>query len=165
MNRTERPKEQNMKTRILTYALVATGLLCGATFQAAAQQGGGGGGGRGGILSQEDRTAVQDATREPLTKLRADLQAAQKAAIEAAMAEDAKDADIKAKLEAVSKIQTEMALIYCKAVKKNVKFNDEQTSRMKENPMIGYMTLFGPGGFGGRGGRRGGGGAGGGAGQ
>jgi hypothetical protein len=58
----------------------------------------------------------------------------------------------------VSKIQNEIALVYCKAVKKTVKFSDEQTSRMKENAMIGYMTLFGPGGFGGGrgGGRRGG---------
>jgi len=150
-----------MKTRILTYALAAAGLLCGATFQAAAQQAGGAG--RGAILSQEDRTAVQEATRPQLTQLRADLQAAQKAAVEAALSEDAKDEDIKAKLAAVSKIQNEIALVYCKAVKKNVKFTEEQTSRMKENPGIGYMTLFGPGGFGGRGGGPRGGGGGGGA--
>ncbi len=143
-----------MKTRILTYALTVVSLLCGATFQASAQQGAGAG--RGAILSQEDRTAVQEATRDQLTKLRADLQAAQKAAVEAALSADAKDADIKAKLEAVSKIQNEIALIYCKAVKKNVKFTDEQTTRMKETPGIGYMTLFGGGGFGGRGGGRGG---------
>jgi hypothetical protein len=136
-----------MKTRLLTYALAATGLVCG-TFQATAQQGGGPG--RGAILSQEDRTAVQEATREQLTKLRDDLQVAQKAAIEAALSTDAKDEDIKAKLEAVSKIQNEIGLVYCKAVKKNVKLTDEQTSRMKENPGFGYMTLFGPGGFGGR---------------
>jgi hypothetical protein len=152
-----------MNTKILTYALVAAGLLCGATFQAAAQQGGGGGG-RGGILSQEDRTAVQDAVRGQMTQLRADLQAAQKAAVEAALADNAKDEDIMAKLEAVSKIQHQMALVYCKAVKKNVKLTDDQVSRMKETPAMGYMTLFGPGGFGGGGrGRRGG--AGGGAGQ
>jgi hypothetical protein len=145
-----------MKTRILTYALAAAGLLC--TFHAAAQPGGGG---RGAILSQEDRTAVQEATRESLTKLRADLQAAQKAAVEAALSEDAKDETIKAKLEAVSKIQNEIALVNCKAVKKTVKFTGEQKSQMKDNPGIGYMTLFGPGGFGGRGGgpRGGGGGA------
>jgi hypothetical protein len=139
-----------MNTRILTYALAVAGLLCG-TFQTAAQQGSGGG--RGPILSQEDRTAVREATREQLTRLRADLQAAQKAAVEAALSENAKDEDVKAKLEAVTKIQNEIALVYCKAVKKTVKFTDEQTSRMKENPGIGYMTLFGGGfGFGGRGG-------------
>ena len=148
-----------MKTKFLTYALAAAGLLCGATFQAAAQQGGGGG--RGGILSQEDRTAVMDAVRPQLTKLRADLQAAQKAAIETALAEDAKDEDIKAKLEAVSKIQNEIALVWCKAVKKTVKLTDEQTSRLKENPGFGYMQLFSQGGFGGGRGRRGGGGGGG----
>jgi hypothetical protein len=143
-----------MKNKILTYALVAAGLLCGATFQAAAQQGGGGG--RGGILSQDDRTAINDATRGELTQLRADLTAAQKAAVEAALADGAKDEDITAKLQAVSKIQHQIALVYCKAVKKNVKFTDEQLSRMKENPALGYMTLFGQGGFGGGRGRRGG---------
>ena len=152
-----------MKTRIVTYALAAAGLLC--TFQATAQPGGGGG--RGPILSQEDRTAVQEATREQLTKLRADLQAAQKEAVEAALSEDAKDEVVKAKLEAVSKIQNEIALVNFKAVKKTVKLTDEQTNRMKENPGIGYMTLFGPGGFGfgGRGGGPRGGGGGGGAGK
>ena len=148
-----------MKTKILTYALAAAGLLCVTTFQAAAQQGGGGG--RGGIMSQEDRTAVREATREALTKLRTDLQAAQKAAVETVLSADAKDEEIKAKLEAVSKIQNEIALVYCKAVKKTVKFTDEQTSRMKDTPAIGYMTLFG-GGFGGGGGRGGAGGGGGG---
>jgi len=147
-----------MKTKILTYALAAAGLLCGATFQAAAQQGGGGG--RGMILSQEDRTAVMDATRPQLTKLRADLLEAQKAAIETALAENAKDEEIKAKLEAVSKIQNEIALVWCKAVKKNVKLTDDQTSRLKENPGFGYMQLFGQ--MGGGRGRRGGGGGGGG---
>ena len=142
-----------MKTRILTYALAAAGLLCGTTFQATAQQGGGGGG-RGGILSQDDRTAVREATQDKLTSLRADLQAAQKAAVETALAEDAKDEDIQAKLEAVSKIQTKIALVYCKAVKKNVKLTDDQVSRMKETPGIGYMTLFGGGFGGGRGGGR-----------
>lgn len=149
-----------MKTRTLTYALAAAGLLCGSTFPAFAQQGAGGG--RGPILSQEDRTAVQEAVRPQVTQLRADLQAAQKAAVAAALSEDAKDEDIKAKLAAVSKIQNEIALVNCKAVKKTVKFTDEQTTRMKENPTIGYMTLFGGGGFGGRGGGRRGG-AGGGA--
>ncbi len=146
-----------MKTRILTYALAAAGLLCGPTFQAAAQQGGG----RGAILSQEDRTAVREAIQAQMTTLRTELQAAQKAAVEAALSEDAKDEVIMAKLEAVAKIQNRMALVYCKAVKKNVKLTDEQKSQMKETPGMGYMNLFGPGGFGGRGGgRRGGGGGG-----
>jgi len=150
-----------MKTQILAYALVAAGLLCGSALPAAAQAGGG----RGAVLSQEDRTAIQAAVREDMAKLRTDLQAAQKAAVEAALS-DASDADLKAKIEAVSKIQTEMAVVYCKAVKKNAKLTDEQKTQLKENPMIGYMTLFGGGfGGGGRGGaRRGGGGGGGGGG-
>ena len=79
--------EHNLETGTLTCALAAAGLLCGAAFQATAQRGGDGG--RGGILSMEDRTAVQGATREQMTRLRADLQAAQGAAIQAALSEDA----------------------------------------------------------------------------
>ena len=96
-----------------------------------------------------------------MATLRTDLQAAQKAAVEAAMSENAKDEDIRAKLEAVSKIQVKMALVNYKAVKKNVKLTDDQKSQMKESAMRGYMTLFGGGFGGGRGGRRGGGGGGG----
>jgi hypothetical protein len=150
-----------MKTRILTYALVAAGLLCGAAFQAAAQQQGG----RGMILSQDDRAAVREALQgnSQMTQLRTDLAAAQKAAVEAALADNAKDEDVMAKLEAVAKIQNQIALAYCKAVKKAVKFSDDQTSQMKERAAIGYMTLFGGGGgFGGGRGRRAGGGGGGG---
>ena len=139
--------EHNLETGTLTCALAAAGLLCGAAFQATAQRGGDGG--RGGILSMEDRTAVQEATREQMTKLRADLQAAQGAAIQAALSEDATVEDIKAKLEAVFKIQNDMALVYCQAVRKNVKFTDDQTSLMKADTGLGHMTLFGAGSFGG----------------
>jgi len=142
-----------MNTKILACALVATGLLCGSTLPALAQAGQG----RGPVLSQEDRTAVMDSIRDEMTQLRSDLQAAQKAAVEAALSKDATEADIQAKVDAVAKIQTKMAITYWKAVKKVVKFTDEQTSQMKETPMRGYMTLFGGGffGAGGRGGRGG----------
>ena len=147
-----------MSIKNLAYVLTAAGLLGSATFKAVAQQGAGVG--RGAILSQEDRTAVREATRSEMTKLRADLQAAQKAAVEAALAENAKDEDVKAKLDAVSKIQTEIALVNCKAIKKTVKFTAEQLNRMKEAPGLGYSTLFGGAGAAGRpGGARGGGGA------
>jgi hypothetical protein len=142
-----------MNTKILASTLLAAGLLCGSTIQSLAQAAG-----RGPILSQEDRTAVMNSVRDEMTQLRADLQAAQKAAVEAALSKDATEADIQAKVEAVAKIQTKMAIAHCKAVKKNVKFTDEQTSQMKETPMRGYMTLFGGGFFGAgrRGGRAGG---------
>jgi hypothetical protein len=167
-----------MKTRIL---LVASCIICAAAMQAFA--GGGGGGGRGaggrGIISAEDRMAITNAVQTEMTKLRADLTAAQKAAVEAALAKDATDASIKAKVEAVNKIQTDIAMVQCKAVKKQVKFTDDQLTQMKDNVgNVGYTTLFNPiigggrGGFGGAGGaggagagrgrRGGGGGAGGG---
>jgi len=150
-----------VKTKILTYALVAAGLLCGAAFQAAAQQGGGG---RGGILSQDDRAALREALQgnTQITQLRSQLEAAQKAAVEAALAENAKDEDVLPKLEAVSKIQNQLALVYYKAVKKSVKLSDDQTGQMKERPTAGFTSLFNPMGFGGGRGRRGGGGGGGG---
>jgi hypothetical protein len=141
-----------MKTRILSYALTAAALLCAAAFQASAQQGGG----RNPILSHDEQAAARQAARPQLAKLWADLQAARKAAVETALAEDAKDEDIKAKLEAVSKIENEMALVWCKTVKQTAKLTEEQTGRMKDNPALGYTTLFNPAAaFGGRLGGRG----------
>jgi Spy/CpxP family protein refolding chaperone len=117
--------------------------------------GGGGFGGMMGGMSMEDRQAVNAAiqTNTAYSKLRTDLQTAQTAAVEAALAKDAKDADVKAKIEAVNKLQAEMALAYWQVVKQVVKFTDEQKTQLKDtsNPMsMGYMTLFGGGG--GRGG-------------
>lgn len=148
-----------MKIKMLTYALLGAGLLGACTLPAAAQ----GRGGMAGIISAEDRTAIREAIRDEAAKLQTDLQAAQKAAVEAALAKDANEADVKAKIEAVTKIQCQLAFANFKAVKKIVKFTDEQTTQMKETPMVGYMTLFGfGGGFGGGRGRRGGAGGGGG---
>ncbi len=146
-----------MKTRTLIYTLAAAGLLCGSALTAAAQPAGGG---RAQILSQEDRRAVTDATRDQMTQLRTDLQAAQKAAVQAALAENASESDVAAKVEAVAKLQAKMAMVNYKAVKSTVKLTDDQKAQMKENAMIGYFTLFGGGFGGGRGGRRGGGGGG-----
>ncbi len=169
-----------MKNKIL---LVAASLLCTAALQAYAQPGGGGGfggggpGGGGGFggggfgggmmggLSMEDMTAVNDAVQANtnMTKLQTDLTAAQTAAVEAALDPKATDASIKAKLDAVYKIQGELALARQKIVMKTVKLTDEQKTQLKSGPM-GFTTLFGGGGFGGRGmgGRMGGGGFGGG---
>ena len=95
------------------------------------------------LLSQEDRAAIDEATRAEMSQLGTDLQAAQKAAVEAALS-GASGADLEAKLDPVAQLQTQMALVYCKAANKVVKFTDEQTSRMKETPEIGYMNLFIP---------------------
>ena len=104
-----------------------------------------------------------------MTKLQTDLTAAQTAAVEEALKAGATDASIKAKLDAVAKIQSDLGLAREKIVMKTVKLTDDQKAQIKTNAM-GYATLFGGAGGGGRGmgggaggggGRRGGGGGGG----
>ena len=165
-----------MKNKIL---IVAASLLCTAALQTFAQPGGGGGfggggfgggggmGGMGGMgpLQMEDMQAIQTAVAADanMTKLQTDLTAAQTAAVEEALKAGATDATIKAKLEAVAKIQTDLALAREKIVLKTVKLTDEQKTQLKGGP-VGYTTLFGGagGGRGMGGGRMGGGGFGGG---
>jgi hypothetical protein len=119
-------------------------LICASALPASAQPMGGAG--RGGILSPQDRAAIEDAIREPMTALRTKLQAAQRAAVQAALSEGAKEDEIKARLQAVSEVQNEMALAYWRALQKGVKFTDEQTDRMRAEPGLAYATLFGAGG-------------------
>ncbi len=147
--------------------LVVFGLLCAAAFQAVAQPGPGGGPG-GGILTPEQRTKM----RETMQGLQADLSPltnklalAQKEAVKAALAKDAEADAVRAKIEAVAKIQTDIAMLRLKAVKEIAStLTDEQKTQMAERPGMAYNSLFGGMGFmGGMGGRRGprGGGAGG----
>jgi hypothetical protein len=160
-------ENETMKTRIL---LVAACVLSVAALQAFAGGGGGGGGGfggggggfggggggrgggRGGVLSAEDTQAVQTAVQADanMTKLQTDLTAAQTAAVEEALKAGATDATIKAKLDAVAKIQADLGLAREKIVMKTVKLTDDQKAQLKTNAM-GYATLFG-GAAGGRGG-------------
>jgi hypothetical protein len=170
--KTRAKPNDTMKTRILA---VAACVLLTAAFQAFAGGGGGGGGGgfgggggggrggRGGILTPEDSTAVTTAVQADAayTKMQTDLTAARTAAVEAALDAKATDASIKAKLDAVAKLQSDMALAYSKIVMKTVKLTDDQKTQLKAGP-AGYTTLFGGGGAGGRGGGRGGAGGGGG---
>jgi hypothetical protein len=158
-----------MKTRTFLTMIVAAGLLCATTFQAAAQAGGGGGGGgRGGILTQDQNTQIRTAVQgsADLTALTTKLAAAQKDAVNAALASDATEASVRAKVEAVAAIQTDIAVMrYTVAVKPVVSsITDDQKTRIDAAPPgATYGQLFGGGAFGGgRGGRRAGG-AGGGA--
>ena len=165
-----------MKTGTFLKCLtVAAGLLCAATFQSAAQPGGsgggpgpgGGGGGRGGfrpVLTQEQSQQMRDATQNlpEMTALTNKLAAAQKDAVDAALAKDATDATVRAKVEAVAKVQTDIAMLrYSKAVKPiAASVTDDQKTQIATAPGMTYNQLFvGFGGFGGfGGGRRGGGG-------
>ena len=163
-----------MKTRTFLKCLtVAAALLCAATIQVVAQPGGGGGGGgfgggRGrGALNQDQmqqmRDALQGATE--IADLNTKLAAAQKDAVTAALAKDAKDSDVRAKLEAVAKIQTDIAMVrYAKGVKPiAASITDDQKTQINDAPGGTYNQLFGGGGGFGRG--RGGGGGGGGGGN
>ena len=150
-------------TSFLVPILVATGLLCASALPAAAQAQGGGGGMRGGMLTQDQRTKMRDSlqsSQTQLTQLNEKLAAAQKEAITAMLAKDATDKTVQPKIEAVAKIQTEIALLRFKGVKEIAPtLTDEQKTQMQERPGVGYnMLLGGFGGMGGGGGRRGGGG-------
>ena len=164
-----------MKTgTILKCLTVAAGLLCATTLQVAAQPGGGGGGGgfggggfgggRGGVLTPEQSQQMRDALpadSADMTALTTKLTAAQKDALTAALAKDATEAGVRAKVEAVAKIQTDIAMLrYSKAVKPIVaSVTDEQKTQIADAPGMTYNQFFGGGG--GFGGRRGGGGPGG----
>jgi hypothetical protein len=162
-----------MKTGTFLKCLTAAaGLLCAVTFQAVAQPAGGGGaggGGRGGfrpVLTQDQMTQMRDALQgsEEMTALTTKLAAAQKEAIDAALAKDAKDETVRAKVEAVAKIQTDIAMLrYTKGVKPiAASITDDQKTQIDAAPGMTYNQLLGGGGgFGGGRGGRGGGGAGG----
>jgi len=166
-----------MKTgTILKCLTVAAGLLCATTLQVAAQPGGGGGGGfggggfgggRGGVLTPEQSQQMRDALpadSADMTALTTKLTAAQKDALTAALAKDATEAGVRAKVEAVAKIQTDIAMLrYTKAVKPIVaSVTDDQKTQIEAAPGMTYNQFFGGGGgFGGRGRMGGGGGPGG----
>ena len=155
-----------MKTRtFLTHILVAVSLLCAAAFQAVAQAPGGGG--PGGVLTQEQRTKMREtmqAMQADLAPLTNKLAVAQKDAVKAALAKDADEKTVRAKIEAVAKVQTDIAVLRLKAVKEIAStLTAEQKTEMDARPGSAYNSLFGGmGGMGGGGGRRGGAGGGGG---
>ncbi|HEY5042296.1 MAG TPA: periplasmic heavy metal sensor [Verrucomicrobiae bacterium] len=162
---------------LLVVALAVGGLLADSTGSFA-QAGGGGGfgggggrGGRGGVLTQEQNQQIRDAVTgsTELTALTTKLEAAQKEAVTAALAPDATEASVRAKVQAVSAIETDIAVLrYTVAVKAVVpSITADQKTQIDSMPAVmTYNQLFG-GGFGGRGGRggRGGGGGGGGGGN
>jgi Spy/CpxP family protein refolding chaperone len=140
--------------------LLLASLLAATTFSAVAQgQGGGGGRGMGGmgVLTQEQRTKMRDAIQDKLTPLTEKLAAAQKEVVQAALADDATDAKVKAKVEAVNAIQTDIALLRFKGLKAIAStLTADQKTQLENARDGGYMALFMMGGRGGGGGRRGG---------
>jgi len=149
-----------MKTSVfITRTIVIASVFVAAAFQGFAQQGPGGG--RGGLLTQEQRSKLREAmqsSQTEMTELNQKLAAAQKEAIKAALADNPDESVVRAKVEAVTKIQADIAMLRFKGLKEiKSTLTDDQKSRMDERPALGYMMLFG--GFGG--GRRGPGGPGG----
>lgn len=157
-----------MKTQsFLTSIVLAAGLLLPAAYQASAQAPGGGRGGFG-VLTDEQRTQLREsmqATQADLAPLNEKLAAAQKEALKAALAKTPDEKVVREKLEAVAKIQTDIAMLRLKSIKGiAASLTDEQKTQIEERPGMTYMMLLG-GGFGGmggpgggQGGRRGGGG-------
>jgi len=160
-----------MKTRTFVKQMVLLlSFLVGTTLQIVAQPVPRGPGGRGRIarfdLTQDQLAKMQEA-RQASENERAQvyqkLVAAQKEAIAAALAEKPDENAVRSKLEAVTKLQAEFAMLNFKTLK-DVKFTDEQKEQLTSRPPLGYMVLFGgmgPGGMGagfrGGAGRRGGG--------
>jgi Spy/CpxP family protein refolding chaperone len=140
----------------LKCAVLSASVLVATIFQAAAQgQGGGGGRGGMGILTQDQRAKISDTIQSELSPLMEKLAAAQKEAVKTALDPKATEDAIKAKFDAVSKIQTDMAMLRLKGLKAIAPtLTDEQKTQLANARDGGYMTLFG--GMGGRGGRGGG---------
>ena len=142
-----------MKTRVFLKCTLLLASLLAATTLPAVAQGQGGGGGRGGmgVLTQDQRTKMREAIQDELTPLTEKLAAAQKEVVKAALAGDASEATVKAKIEAVHKIQTDVALLRFKGLKAIAStLTADQKDQLNNARDGGYMALFGMGG--GRGG-------------
>jgi hypothetical protein len=72
------------------------------------------------------------------------LQDAQRAAVAAALAKDATEASVKAKVDAMVKLQAEIAMLrYSKGLKANIKdIADEQKTQLNEMGAGAYNQLF-----------------------
>ena len=108
-----------------------------------------------GVLTQEQRTQMREAIQDQLTPLMTKLTAAQKEVVKAALADGATEASVKAKVETVNAIQTDIALLRFKGLKAIAStLTADQKTQLENARDGGYMELFMMGGRGG--GRRGG---------
>jgi len=111
--------------------------------------------GMGGGLTQTQTQKITDAVQSDIADLNKQLADAQKEAIKAALAMDATEASVKAKVDAVVAIQVKIAMLrYTKGVKPIAKdITDEQKKQLNDMGAQGYNQLFvgggrGIGGFG-----------------
>jgi Spy/CpxP family protein refolding chaperone len=139
-----------MKTRTFLISVLAViGLACGIADQAVAQGGGGGfggGAGRSSALTQEQMTKISNAAQVDMNELNTKLADAQRAAIKAATAKFGDEADCKAKIEEVTKLQIEIAMQRYKGVRLIASsLTDDQRKGMDDSPATAYQQLFGGG--------------------
>jgi Spy/CpxP family protein refolding chaperone len=151
-----------MKIReFLKYSVLAASLLVASALPVTAQPapGGAGAGNRpGGFLTTEQQTKLREAIQGEIAPLNEKLLAAQKEAVKAGLDTTVSEADFKAKVEAVHKIQTDISVVRLKGVRAIAStLTEEQKTRLSSARDGGYTILFG-GGFGGAmgGGRQGG---------
>ena len=144
-----------LRTFLKHSALVAS-LLLATTFQVAAQapaEGRPGGGNRGGGLLTADQSAkMRETIQGEMAPLTAKLAEAEKAVAAAALDTSVSEADFKAKVATLQKIQADIAVVRLKGVRAIAPtLTDEQKTRLSGSPNGGYMMLFGGYGGGGRG--------------
>jgi enterochelin esterase-like enzyme len=100
--------------------------------------------GMGGGLSQAQTQKITDAVQSDIAEPNKQLADAQKEAIKAALAEDATEASVKAKIDAVAAIQVKIAMLrYTKGIKPIAKdITDEQKKQLNDMGAQGYNQLF-----------------------
>jgi spore coat protein CotH len=114
--------------------------------------GGGRSGGMPDALTQEQRAKINEAAQAEMIALTQNLTEAQKDLVKAAMDKNATEASVKAKIEKVAKIQTEIAMTRFTKGIKAITLTDEQKTGMEASSSTAYQQLFGGGDRGGRGG-------------
>ena len=115
---------------------------------------------RGGPLDDQQRPLLQESRQkynDELTKLNEQLRVAQKELAKATVADTLDEKVVRAKAEAVAKIQVELDVLAAKIVAPLVPtLKPEQKDQMENNPFFLRMLTGGMGGMGGMGGGRGG---------
>jgi enterochelin esterase-like enzyme/Spy/CpxP family protein refolding chaperone len=100
--------------------------------------------GMGGGLTQAQTQKITDAVQSDIADLNKQLADAQKEAIISALANDAAEASVKAKIEAVAAIQVKIAMLrYTKGIKPIAKdITGEQKKQLNDMGAQGYNQLF-----------------------
>jgi hypothetical protein len=95
-------------------------------------------------LTQDQTQKISDAVQSGMAALNTKLQDARKVAIAAALDKAATAEGVKEKIDAVAKIQAEIAVLrYSKGVKPIAKdITDDQKTQLTDNAAMGYQQLF-----------------------